>query len=240
MTLTYIFHSCFMLETSRFIIVFDYWKDTPDRLVQRTAATTEKRMYFLASHFHEDHFNPDIIRMAVPNGEKRVILSQDIIRHRRAKAADADVILRKGGSFSDENISIKAFGSTDAGVSFMIETSGKRIFHAGDLNNWHWQDESSQQWIRKMNGDFLAILRDIKAEYPTVDIAMFPVDPRLKTDFYRGARQWIETIKTHWFAPMHFPPATAQAMTFGPIAEHEGVKFLYIHHQGEVILRTED
>ena len=64
-----------------------------------------------------------------------------------------------------------------------------------------------------MEGDFMAVLRDIKAEYPAVDLAMFPVDPRLGTDFARGARQWIQTIKTTYMAPMHFPPAREKAMT---------------------------
>ena len=238
LTLTYIFHSCFMLETERFIAVFDYWKDSPDKLVEHTAAATHKRMYFLSSHFHIDHFNPDIIKMAVPYGDKKVILSQDIIRHKRARKADADIVLRKGDTYSDDMMSLKAYGSTDVGLSFMMQTEGLHIFHAGDLNNWHWEDESTPAEVKKMNGDFMAILRDIKADCPAVDLAMFPVDPRLKTDFYRGARRWIETIRTHYFAPMHFPPATKTAMTFGAIAQQMGVDFLYIHHPGEVILQT--
>lgn len=119
--------------------------------------------------------------------------------------------------------------------SFMVETDGKKVFHAGDLNNWHWEDESTPQEVKKMEGDFMAVLRDIKAEYPAVDLAMFPVDPRLGTDFARGARQWIQTIKTTYMAPMHFPPAREKAMTFGKEAEFRGTKFLYIHREGEEI-----
>lgn len=189
----------------------------------------------MASHFHEDHFTPEIIAMNVPNGDKRIILSRDIIRRHRAKETDADVIMRKGDVYNDEYIKIKAFGSTDAGVSFMLETDGKKIFHAGDLNNWHWEDESTPQEVKKMEGDFKAVLRDIMAEYPTVNLAMFPVDPRLGTDFARGARQWLQTIKTTYLAPMHFPPAREKAMTFGKEAEMCGTKFLYIRHEGELI-----
>lgn len=237
MTLTYVFHSCFMLETKHCIIIFDYWKDSENRTVEHKLAETDKRVYFLASHFHEDHFNPEIIQMDVPHGEKRIILSRDIVRHRRAASADADALLRKGETYSDGMVTVKAFGSTDAGVSFMLLVDGKRVFHAGDLNNWHWETESTPQEIRKMEGDFKAVLRDIKKEYPEVDIAMFPVDPRLQTDFARGARQWLDTIRTAAFAPMHFHPATEQAMAFGPEAEASGTRFLYIHHQGEKILK---
>lgn len=233
--LTYIFHSCFMLETEQCVLIFDYWKDSPEGDVKKMLEHTGKRVYFMASHFHEDHFNPEIIAMNVPNGDKRIILSRDIIRRHRAKETDADVIMRKGDVYNDEYIKIKAFGSTDAGVSFMLETDGKKIFHAGDLNNWHWEDESTPQEVKKMEGDFKAVLRDIKAEYPTVDMAMFPVDPRLGTDFARGARQWLQTIKTTYLAPMHFPPAREKAMTFGKEAEMCGTKFLYIRHEGELI-----
>lgn len=233
--LTYIFHSCFMLETEQCVLIFDYWKDSPEGDVKKMLEHTGKRVYFMASHFHEDHFNTEIIAMNVPNGDKRIILSRDIIRRHRAKETDADVVMRKGDVYNDEYIKIKAFGSTDAGVSFMLETDGKKIFHAGDLNNWHWEDESTPQEVKKMEGDFKAVLRDIKAEYPTVNLAMFPVDPRLGTDFARGARQWLQTIKTTYLAPMHFPPAREKAMTFGKEAEMCGTKFLYIRHEGELI-----
>lgn len=233
--LTYIFHSCFMLETEQCVLIFDYWKDSPEGDVKKMLEHTGKRVYFMASHFHEDHFNPEIIAMNVPNGDKRIILSRDIIRRHRAKETDADVVMRKGDVYNDEYIKIKAFGSTDAGVSFMLETDGKKIFHAGDLNNWHWEDESTPQEVKKMEGDFKAVLRDIKAEYPAVDLAMFPVDPRLGTDFARGARQWLQTIKTTYLAPMHFPPAREKAMTFRKEAEMCGTKFLYIRHEGELI-----
>ena len=47
---------------------------------------------------------------------------------------------------------IQAFGSTDVGISFLIHLQGKSIFHAGDLNNWHWSEESTEQEIRKAEG----------------------------------------------------------------------------------------
>ena len=65
------------------------------------------------------------------------ILSKDIYKHRRASKEDADVWLAKGGIWSDDTISVWALGSTDSGVSWIVETEGKRIFHAGDLNNWY-------------------------------------------------------------------------------------------------------
>lgn len=113
----------------------------------------------------------------------------------------------------------------------------KDIFHAGDLNNWHWADESTPQEIKKREGDFLAILNDIRKECTAFDLVMFPVDPRLGSDFARGARQWLQHIPTRYFAPMHFPPAHETAMAFGPEAEQMQTSFLYIQEEGEAIAR---
>ena len=57
-------------------------------------------------------------------------------------------------------IRIEAFGSTDVGISFLIDLQGVRLFHAGDLNNWHWSEESTPQEIRKAEGDFLAEIKN--------------------------------------------------------------------------------
>ena len=37
------------------------------------------------------------------------------------------------------NLKIRTLKSTDLGVAFMVETEGRRIYHAGDLNRWQWE-----------------------------------------------------------------------------------------------------
>jgi len=58
MTLTYIFHSGFVLETDSAILVFDYWLD-PSR-VMPSVLKKPKPLYVFSSHFHEDHFTKEI------------------------------------------------------------------------------------------------------------------------------------------------------------------------------------
>ena len=41
----------------------------------------------------------------------------------------------------ESSVKIRAFRSTDEGVAFLLETEGKGIYHAGDLNNWVWDGE---------------------------------------------------------------------------------------------------
>ena len=135
MKLTYIFHSGFVLETEQSTIVFDYWLDPSS--VMEGVLKSDKPLYVFSSHFHEDHFNREIFEWKKQKSNITYILSKDILRHRRANKEEANVWLAKGGSWADDRISVKAFGSTDSGVSWIVETEGKRIFHAGDLNNWY-------------------------------------------------------------------------------------------------------
>ena len=135
MTLTYIFHSGFVLETDSAILVFDYWLD-PSR-VMPSVLKKQKPLYVFSSHFHEDHFTKEIFEWRNLRQDITYILSKDILRRRRANKEDADVWLAKGGTWRDERIAVWALGSTDSGVSWIVETEGRRIFHAGDLNNWY-------------------------------------------------------------------------------------------------------
>ena len=80
--------------------------------------------------------------------------------------AEDAVYINKGDVYEDENIRIEAFGSTDVGISFLIDLQGVRLFHAGDLNNWHWSEESTPQEIRKAEGDFLAEIKNLQQKAP--------------------------------------------------------------------------
>ena len=41
-----------------------------------------------------------------------------------------------------DNMKIKTLESSDIGVAFLIEIEGKVIYHAGDLNWWHWDGDT--------------------------------------------------------------------------------------------------
>ena len=110
---------------------------------------------------------------------------------------------------------------------------GIRLFHAGDLNNWHWSEESTPQEIRKAEGDFLAEIKNLQQKVPQVDVAMFPVDSRIGKDYMRGAEQFVERIKSTIFAPMHFSEDYQGGNAFRTFAESKGCRFLTISRRGE-------
>ena len=232
MRLIYIYHSGFIIESKEFAILIDYYRDTPEFYVHRHFLKRPGRLYILSSHAHPDHFNPEILSWKPERPDIRYILSEDIRDSQKACFHDA-IFLKKGEEWNDDLLKIKAFGSTDIGISFLLDVADKRIFHAGDLNNWHWSEESTPQEICKAEGDFLAEIKNLQQKAPRVDIAMFPVDSRIGKDYMRGAEQFVERIKTAIFAPMHFGEDYRGGNAFRTFAESRGCRFLTISRRGE-------
>lgn len=239
MTLTYVYHSGFALETSRCVFIFDYYKDPAG--VLPTMLSCGKPVYVFVSHFHYDHFNPQILEwrnthLADSQRCPRIVyvFSHDILEHGCASRDDADVWMDKGDSFADDNVSVEAFGSTDSGISFLLNVDGHTVFHAGDLNNWHWSDESTKEEAAKAEQWYLDELACICRRTRHIGLAMFPVDARIGTDYMRGARQFVEQIRVDTFVPMHFTAfGFESANAFQPVAEAQGCRFLRIEHDGQ-------
>ena len=224
--LTYIYHSGFVLETETSILVFDYWKDPSG--VLEGVLHSDKPLYVFSSHFHEDHFTSTIFEWRKQKPVITYILSKDILRHRRANKDDADIWLAKGGSWSDDKISVKALGSTDSGVSWIVETEGKRIFHAGDLNNWHDPQADEKRYLGE--------LKDIRKVADGFDVVMFPVDARIGNGYTLGARQFIERFKVGLFVPMHFSTSGfAISWRMKEYTDDKNISFWKITREGETI-----
>ncbi len=255
--LTYIFHSCFVLETEKCILIFDYWMDPSDAIRQSIKRSGSKSIYVFASHFHEDHFNSEILRWMDenPSAHYKYILSKDILRHRRAGKEDADVWLAKGGVWEDDNVKVTATGSNDSGVSWIIETDGKKIFHAGDLCNWYARfltENTAEEtiysnefgtYINPVSEEkrFLGELKDIQKITETFDIAMFPVDGRIGNGYTLGARQFIERFKIRLFVPMHFVMSGFEsAWRMEPFCNEKDILFWRISKEGENVCFGQD
>ncbi|HBO26599.1 MULTISPECIES: MBL fold metallo-hydrolase [Culturomica] len=234
MKLIYVYHSGFILENDNIVVVIDYYKDSgwkgKEGTVHEYLRNTEKRMYILASHAHPDHFNPEIFGWSEKKN-LRYILSSDI-RKGNKEWEDDVVWLDKGETWQDDFLRIKAYGSTDVGISFLLHTEGKRIFHAGDLNNWHWREESTEQEVEEAEKAFLREVAVLAKDADFLDLAMFPVDPRLGADYMSGAKQFIDRIPVRKFVPMHFWERYEKANAFREYAENHGTEFIVLTHPG--------
>lgn len=233
--LIYLYHSGYALLFNDFTIIIDYFEDSESKTegcVHKELLSRPGKLYVLSSHFHADHFNPDILEWRKQKNDITYLLSNDIRRKRRIDKECA-VWLKKGDTFNDENLQVKAFGSTDSGVSFLLEIDGTKIFHAGDLNNWHWMDESEEKEWKGYEKQYFHELDDIKNYTNNIQLVMFPVDPRLGKEYMRGARQFIEAIHTSVFMPMHFDNDYDAANAFQLYATEHNIKSPLIRARGQ-------
>jgi L-ascorbate metabolism protein UlaG (beta-lactamase superfamily) len=192
---TYIHHSGFLVETDRFYYLFDYESGALPTL------DPAKPIYVLSSHSHEDHYNPDIFPQLAAAGMTAVhpILSEDI-------EESFGLSVAPGMEYNlGEQHKLTTFRSTDLGVAFLMEDQGKLIYHAGDLNDWVWAEETETY-----NGEMTANYRkEIQALAETlggreVDIAMVVLDPRQEKDYDRGMCYFLEHIPAKKVYPMHY------------------------------------
>ncbi len=202
--LTFVFHSCFILETSDTAVVFDFFRDTTNNFVANFAYNTKKQLYFVNSHAHPDHFNKNIFKIEAPNTNVKIILSRDI----RESLGDNQLssvshFIKLNEVYQDEHIRLTACPSTDIGLSFAIETGGVTAYHAGDNNNWYLKSEMDVETLDNMERCFLASVDKVRQGFDRFNIAMFPIDPRLEDEIYRGTKQFLDRFKVDFFVPMH-------------------------------------
>ena len=101
-----------------------------------------------------------------------------------------------------DRVKVKAYGSTDAGVSYLVTLDGVNIFHAGDLNFWHWREVSTVREIELADEDFRQEVEKIVGE--EIDWCFFPVDPRMGMHFDAGVNYFMMAVKPRVVTPMHF------------------------------------
>ncbi len=230
MQLTYLYNSGFLLETEHANILFDYYRKGHD--IIRRLLESPLPLYVLVSHSHPDHFNPDCLGWLSRHRDTHYIFS-DELRPITTQHASHITYLSVGEQYRDENITVEAFGSTDIGCSFYLTIGTFTLFHAGDLNNWHWQEESTPKEVVAAELIYLAELQSIATAHPQVDLALFPVDGRMGRDYDRGARQFLQAITTRIFVPMHYWSHPDRAALFAETAQQYGARFIMMHKTGE-------
>lgn len=101
-----------------------------------------------------------------------------------------------------DDLKISTLLSTDSGVAFIVEVEGKRIYHAGDLHLWLWDDDIKKE-AKMMFGSFMAEMKKIKHQH--FDIAFLVLDSR-QSDKYAnlGIDIFNEYTDTDVVFPMHF------------------------------------
>ena len=196
---TFIGHSGFLVELPTVTLLFDWWKG--ELPVLRPGVP----LLVFSSHRHEDHFKPEIFAL----NAQAFLLGKDISLSARNRArwglsdetADKCTVLGGGEAVSPlPGVRVEALPSTDEGVAFLVTADGTAVFHAGDLNWWHWEGET-EGWNRNMEVNFKRYAEPLRGR--RIDLAMLPLDPRLGDDGFRGPAYFLELADIRRFLPMH-------------------------------------
>lgn len=238
MIVTYIYHSCYLLEFSRFSVIFDFYQDARKNenqfWVEDYLLSKPEDLYVFCTHSHADHFNPDVLEWKAQKNNIKYIFSKELLEADAVNDSSEDILfLDKGDIFEDDCLKAQAFGSTDIGGSFLLTIDGKLIFHAGDLNNWHWNEEVPKIEASGYENNYLCELELLAESLKHLFLAMFPIDPRLGKDYMRGAEQFVRRVSTDYFLPMHFGDNYDQANAFEKFARQQNCNYLKITQKGE-------
>lgn len=242
MQITYLFNSGFAVVMDNRLMVFDCVstaptgsKGLPDGIVSAQDISRFDEVLVFVSHRHGDHFTPAIFAWRQAKADIHYILSSDLSAGRAGVFPPGAHFLGSGDTLRVADAEIRAFGSTDEGVSFLVSCGGRTLFHAGDLNLWHWQDESAEEEVALATLAFNAELENLARFAPPVDVAFFPVDPRMGTDYARGAEQFIERMKPKLFVPMHFGASASRIEAFYRLAKERAYPVARVEHSGQMI-----
>lgn len=190
----YLYHSGFLIETDKHLLVFDYYQGQAEEFVKESS----KSVVIFSSHSHPDHYNPVILEWQKERADIQYVFSQEISVPPKTKNLH---FLSPYETLEIADLKVKAYNSTDIGVSFLVQAEGIRLFHAGDLNWWDWCSDTPEDRVKAEKG-FKDEVQKIKGEI--IDIAFFPVDPRLEQNYSAGAEYFIQELAPRVFIPMHF------------------------------------
>ena len=199
MRAAFLAHSGFLVELPSVTLLFDWWNG--ELPVLRPGVP----LLVFSSHRHEDHFKPEIFAL----NAQAFLLGKDISLSARNRArwglsdetADKCTVLGGGEAVSPlPGVRVEALPSTDEGVAFLVTADGTAVFHAGDLNWWHWEGET-EGWNRNMEVNFKRYAEPLRGR--CIDLAMLPLDPRLGDDGFRGPAYFLELADIRRFLPMH-------------------------------------
>jgi len=198
---TYLHHSGFMVEYKHTVLIFDYYPDKHDRSDSCTidlSGLKDKKVLAFSSHRHPDHFDPVILTWKNELNDVQYYFSSDIPKKYHHEYV---ILLKPYQIYENEGIKMQTFKSTDEGVAFLVSFSGITVYHAGDLNWWHWDDESNA-FNNDMAARFkheISLLKDTD-----IDIAFLTADPRQEAAELWGLNWFIDHVNVKTVFPMHF------------------------------------
>ncbi len=200
MDITYFYNSGFAVKHNDTLLVFDYYVDSEKCLAKLIKDARE--VYFFVSHWHGDHYSPRIFDYQ--DRTSAYILSSDVAVYIPNDIHAEIVWVDPYQEHHLNGVIVRTYGSTDEGVSFDVWIGDWHIFHAGDLNWWHWKEdtEENKQAARDL---FVREMQYLAGQ--TFDIVFFPVDGRLEEYKTWGIQEFCRQTNVSQAIAMHLHQA---------------------------------
>ena len=235
--ITHYYHSGFSVAGGDTLLVFDYWRGEEGELTEDLQLMPGRIRSFahvvvFISHEHIDHFDPVVFSWKDLTDVSYVVSSDMPVGTRGKRMAPGDTFSPVDG------VDVTAFDSTDLGVSFLVDFRGVRFFHAGDLNFWHWREESTMQDIEEADAEFRKAVSPLSSA--NIDVAFFPVDPRQGAMFEAGANYFILSVKPRVLVPMHYFHRADVALEYARTATCRSTEVVAMPLYGEAMTLTVD
>lgn len=244
-TIQYLYNSGFTISYKDTFLVIDYWKGD-------LVLPTDKKILFIVTHAHADHYNPAIFTM--PGTENaRYVLSNDVERIEKEgkclvlSRSTAQTRIRKivydpqrthrigpNAVFRFGDIDFHTYGSTDQGISVLFTLHSVNFFHAGDLNAWKWPSFTEAEQKQEVR-DYLRILEEVSLN--PIDIGFGVLDPRLGENAMLGPSYYLKRLHPQIFIPMHFrdEPEISNAF-YNRYQDHTESRIQTIQKSGDKII----
>ncbi len=232
----YLYNSGFAVRVNEKLLVFDYYRDEPVPNKQGLSGGVISpddlkglEVYVFVSHSHHDHFNPCVFAWAEAARRVTYILSDDV----KVKAGTGVHFVKANEVYAFEDVQVKTFASNDLGVAFHVEVEGISLFHAGDLNWWHWAGEPDA-WNDGMEKSFKAQMALVAGL--AMDFAFIPVDPRLGKSYSLALGYFLEEVMPEGCRvfPMHFGDQWLVFDDLGRDGFLDGGRVVGLTHRGQV------
>lgn len=217
MRVNYIHHSSFYIQFEKKVLVFDYYdgKSAGECIYdgKMPEFPEDMEMYVFSSHSHRDHFDMEVLKWSYRYNKIHYIFAKEIKKKLGNSALkrllpDRDVqeikekihYVKPKERLEVAGVTVETLLSTDSGVAFLVECEGKNIYHAGDLNWWHWEGESEEdnQYQAKTYQEQIGILSE-----KHIDVAFVVLDARQEKDMFLGIDYFMKHVKADYVIPMH-------------------------------------
>lgn len=208
MKVWYCHHSGVAVKTQRHLLLFDLFGEALEPkegqglqqgYFDPKEAEDQNTIVFV-SHEHEDHFDPRIFSFRDKIKRIEYVLPEEL-----DEIFSPAVFVHPHMQVNLPDCRITTLDSTDIGVAYLVETDGKLIYHAGDLNRWHWEGEEEafnkdQELRYRREMEYLAKQLDGRE----IDLAFVPLDPRQEENCILGLQELLCHVRVKQVVPIHF------------------------------------